>query len=72
MRRFPMITRPAQHGGDCPPEVVRREPDIRPCNTDPCPREYMLYTELKLISLHTPAMIKCSLNNLFVIGIQGQ
>ena len=38
--RHPIIKRPAQHGGMCPTEVLSREPDTLPCNTDPCPREY--------------------------------
>ena len=38
--RQPIIKRPAQHGGRCPLEVLSRELDTLPCNTDPCPREY--------------------------------
>ena len=37
--RFPVITTPEQHGGDCPQHVTNRVPDTETCNTQPCPSE---------------------------------
>ena len=37
--RYPVITTPAQHGGDCPPNVVNGVPETRSCNMQTCPRE---------------------------------
>ena len=37
--RFPIIIRPAQHGGDCPEHVLNETPDTVSCNSNPCPGE---------------------------------
>ena len=38
--RYPIITKEAQYGGDCPLRVVNRIPETRGCNVMECPREY--------------------------------
>ena len=42
--RFPIIIRPAQHGGYCPVHVLNEIPDTVSCNSNPCPGETTAHT----------------------------
>lgn len=64
-RRYPVITREARNGGECPLHVVNRIPESQECHTMECPREYYKHV---YIAICTWRKLEISLAISFIDG----